>query len=72
MVHVDGITPALAERLRTTVLTAVASREGGEGLARVEFVHDAPRARLTVIVVGAARATAEVLRLLDAFVEGAR
>ncbi len=70
LVHVDGVDARLADRLRTAVLAAAGSRGAGTGRLRVEVVHEPGRDRLTVVVLGDAVGSAEVLRLVAALVAG--
>ncbi len=70
LVHVDGVDARLADRLRTAVLAATGSRGAATGRLRVEVVHEPGRDRLTVVVLGDAVGSAEVLRLVAALVAG--
>ena len=70
VVHVDGVHPRLAHRLRTTGRGGE-SRCGGRR-PPVEVLHEPARDRLTVVVLGDAVAGAEVLRLVAVLAEGAQ
>jgi excisionase family DNA binding protein len=70
VVHVEPLSDEQADRLRTAVLGALAGRDGGDGPLRAEFLHEPDRARLTVVVLGAAAAGAEVVRMVGVLAEG--
>ncbi|MFJ4850944.1 helix-turn-helix domain-containing protein [Streptomyces sp. NPDC088733] len=65
IVELEGIGAAAADRL-TTLLSAGARmpRDDAEPL-RIQTVHDGPRARLKVVVLGGLAPTADVLATID-------
>jgi excisionase family DNA binding protein len=69
IVEVDAIDRATADRLTTLLMSATASRRDGDRPLRLETVYDEERARLKVVVLGGVGTTAELLRLVRAFVE---
>ena len=69
IVQVDGVDRAAADRLGTFVLAAANTGGGGQPL-RVQTVHDEERNRMKIVILGGAAATAELLRLVDAVLDG--
>ncbi|WP_238018563.1 helix-turn-helix domain-containing protein [Dactylosporangium sp. AC04546] len=70
IVQVDGVDRHTADRLETFVLAAANSRGAADDPLRVQLVHDGERERMKIILIGGAGTTAEMLRLLDAILEG--
>ncbi|WP_235863864.1 helix-turn-helix domain-containing protein [Saccharopolyspora kobensis] len=70
IVQVDGVDRRSADRLGTLVLAGVNSAREASRPLRVQTVYDEERHRLKVVVLGSAGDTAEVLRLLEAVIEG--
>lgn len=70
IVQVDGVGRAAADRLATVVLAGVNTGRGGGGAVRVQTVHDEERGRMKIVVLGGVAATAEVLRLIEAVLDG--
>ncbi|MWA06684.1 helix-turn-helix domain-containing protein [Actinomadura sp. LD22] len=70
IVQVDGVGRTAADRLATVVLAGVSTGRGGGGAVRVQTVHDEERGRMKIVVLGGVAATAEVLRLIDAVLDG--
>lgn len=65
IVQIDSIGPDAASRLSTLVTAAAQSgREAPEPL-RVQTVYDQERARMKIVILGNATATADLLRLVD-------
>ncbi|MGS2616458.1 helix-turn-helix domain-containing protein [Micromonospora sp. LZ34] len=70
IVQVEGVDRAAADRLGTLVLAAVnTGRDSGQPL-RVQTVHDEERNRMKIVIIGGATATADLLRLVDAVLDG--
>ncbi|MER5421935.1 helix-turn-helix domain-containing protein [Streptosporangium roseum] len=70
IVQIDGIDRASADRLSTLVLAgANTSRDPARPL-RIQTVHDEDRDRMKIVILGGAAATADVLRLLEAILDG--
>ncbi|MGW4499766.1 helix-turn-helix domain-containing protein [Micromonospora sp. NPDC004336] len=70
IVQIDGVDRATADRLGTLVLAGAGTgRDRGQPL-RIQTVHDEERHRMKIVILGGATATAEVLRLLDAVLDG--
>lgn len=70
IVQVDGVDRAAADRLGTFVLAAANTGSGGAQPLRVQTVHDEERNRMKIVILGGAAATAELLRLVDAVLDG--
>ncbi|RKT82000.1 DNA binding domain-containing protein, excisionase family [Saccharopolyspora antimicrobica] len=70
IVQIDGVDRRSADRLGTLVLAGVNSARETSQPLRVQTVYDEERHRLKVVVLGSAGDTAEVLRLLEAVIEG--
>lgn len=70
IVRIDGVDRAGADRLGTLVLAGANTRRDAGPPLRVQTVHDAERHRLTIVLLGGAADTAEVLHLLDAVLDG--
>ncbi|WP_225992575.1 helix-turn-helix domain-containing protein [Actinomadura montaniterrae] len=70
IVQVDGVGRVAADRLATVVLAGVNTGRGGGGAVRVQTVHDEERGRMKIVVLGGVAATAEVLRLIEAVLDG--
>jgi excisionase family DNA binding protein len=69
VVQVDGLDRTAAERLSTVVVASVNGvREPGQ--PQVQTVYDEERGRMKIVVLGGAAATADVLQLIDAVVDG--
>ncbi|MFI0484293.1 helix-turn-helix domain-containing protein [Actinomadura sp. 9N215] len=69
IVQVDGVDRVTADRLSTFVLAGVNTGDSGHQL-RVQVVYDEERSRMKIVILGGAAATADVLRLLDAVLDG--
>ncbi|MEU6269539.1 helix-turn-helix domain-containing protein [Saccharopolyspora shandongensis] len=67
IVQIDGVDRASADRIGTLVQ---AEANAAPHRLRIQTVHDEERSRLKIVILGGAAATAEVLRLLDAVLEG--
>ncbi|MEV0005240.1 helix-turn-helix domain-containing protein [Micromonospora sp. NPDC050980] len=70
IVALDGVDRAAADRLATLVLAGVNTHHDPDRPLRVQTVHDEERHRMTIVILGDLAATAEVLRLLDAVLDG--
>ncbi|OKI85136.1 MerR family transcriptional regulator [Micromonospora sp. CB01531] len=70
IVQVDGVDRAAADRLATLVLAGVNTGHDPTRPLRVQTVHDEERHRMKIIVLGDAATTADLLRLLDAVLQG--
>ncbi|WP_242624198.1 helix-turn-helix domain-containing protein [Micromonospora kangleipakensis] len=70
IVQVDGVDRAAADRLGTLVLAAVNTVHDPAHPLRVQTVHDEERQRMKIVILGGAAATADVLHLLDAVLDG--
>ena len=66
IVQIDGIDRAAADRLGTLVLAGANTVRG----LRIQTVHDPERDRLKLVILGDAATTADVLRLLEAVLDG--
>ncbi|WP_030171815.1 helix-turn-helix domain-containing protein [Spirillospora albida] len=70
IVRLDGVDRAAADRLGTLVLASANTGHDPARPLRVQTVHDGERNRMTIVILGGAAATADLLRLIDAVVEG--
>jgi excisionase family DNA binding protein len=69
IVQVEGLDRTAADRLSTLVVASVNSvREPGQ--PQVQAVYDGERGRMKIVILGGAAATADVLRLIDAVLDG--
>ncbi|MGW5649537.1 helix-turn-helix domain-containing protein [Saccharopolyspora sp. NPDC003752] len=67
IVQIDGVDRAAADRIGTLVQ---AEANGAPHPLRIQTVHDEERSRLKIVILGGAAATAELLNLLHAVLEG--
>ncbi|PKK12646.1 helix-turn-helix domain-containing protein [Thermomonospora sp. CIF 1] len=70
IVQIDGIDRAAADRLGTLVLAGANTTADPTGPLHVQTIHDKEQARLKIVIMGGATATADLLRLLDAVLDG--
>ncbi|GAA0210612.1 helix-turn-helix domain-containing protein [Actinomadura nitritigenes] len=70
IVQIDGVGRVAADRLATFVLAGVNTARGGGDAVRVQTVHDEERRRMKIVILGGVPATAEVLRLIEAVLDG--
>jgi excisionase family DNA binding protein len=68
--QVDGVERATADRLATLVLAAANTHPDPARPLRVQTVHDEERHRMKIVILGDAAATADLLHLLDAVLQG--
>lgn len=72
VVAVDAISRRDADRVMTLVMAAVSGRREDDDPMRVQTVYDEERARLRIMLLGAAQTSAELLRLVSALLESER
>jgi excisionase family DNA binding protein len=65
VVQVDAVDSHLAERLSTYL---IAGGQMSRDLPRIQTTYDRDRRRLTIVILGAATATADILHIIDAIV----
>ncbi|MFF5206161.1 helix-turn-helix domain-containing protein [Streptosporangium sp. NPDC000396] len=70
IVQIDGVDRAAAERLSTLVLAGANTAHDPARPLRVQTVHDEERNRMKIVILGGAAATADVLHLLEAILDG--
>ncbi|MEV1144991.1 helix-turn-helix domain-containing protein [Micromonospora sp. NPDC049799] len=70
VVRIDGVDRASADRLGTLVLAGANTNHDPADPLRVQTVYDEERHRMTIMILGGATATAELLRLLDGVLDG--
>ncbi|MEU3456293.1 helix-turn-helix domain-containing protein [Micromonospora sp. NPDC006766] len=70
IVQVDGVDRAAADRLATLVLAGVNTGHDPAHPLRVQTVYDEERHRMKLVILGDAAATADLLHLLDAVLNG--
>ncbi|WP_214410507.1 helix-turn-helix domain-containing protein [Sphaerisporangium fuscum] len=69
IVQIDGLDRHTADRLGTLVLAAVHTAHDPARPLNVQTVHDEERARMKIVILGGAAATADVLNLLEAVLQ---
>ncbi|PKW15372.1 helix-turn-helix domain-containing protein [Saccharopolyspora spinosa] len=70
IVQIDGVDRAAADRLSTLVLAGANSASNPAHPLRIQTVHDEERNRMKFVVLGGAGATAEILQLIEAVLDG--
>lgn len=70
IVQIDGIDRAAADRLGTLVLAGANTTADPTSPLHVQTIHDKEQARLKIVIMGGATVTADLLRLLDAVLDG--
>jgi excisionase family DNA binding protein len=70
IVQVEPIDRAAADRLGTLVLAGANTATAGASPVRVQTVFDEERNRMKIVILGDAAATADLLRLVDAVLDG--
>lgn len=70
IVQIDGVDRTAANRLSTLVLAGANSASDPAHPLRIQTVHDEERNRMKFVVLGGAGATAEVLQLIEAVLDG--
>ncbi|MEU4776150.1 helix-turn-helix domain-containing protein [Micromonospora sp. NPDC023644] len=70
ILQIDGVDRAAADRLATLVLAAANTTHHRAHPLRIQTVHDEERNRMKIVILGGASATADVLRLVDAVLDG--
>ena len=69
IVRIEAVSPELAGRLTTLLVSSLTGREAREPRIGLDTVYDETRATLKVIVTADLGATMGVMRLLSAFLE---
>ncbi|SNT02397.1 helix-turn-helix domain-containing protein [Rhodococcoides kyotonense] len=72
IVTVDAIGRETASRLATSLQAAAMGRGNSGTRLRIDTAYDATASSFKIVVIGEPLDTAEVLRIVDAFVEGSR
>ncbi len=70
IVQIDGVDRTAADRLGTLVLAGANTGHDPGRPLRVQTVHDEERNRMKIVILGDAATTADLLRLLDAVLDG--
>ncbi|MEU7997070.1 helix-turn-helix domain-containing protein [Micromonospora sp. NPDC049060] len=70
ILQIDGVDRAAADRLATLVLAAANTTHHPAHPLRIQTVHDEERNRMKIVILGGASATAELLHLVDAVLDG--
>ncbi|MGC9667842.1 helix-turn-helix domain-containing protein [Planosporangium sp. 12N6] len=70
IVRIAGVDRAASDRLGTLVLAAANTAPDPAHPLRVQTVHDEERNRMTIVILGDAVPTADLLRLVDAVLDG--
>lgn len=66
IVQIDAIDPNGADRLSTLLVAGAKTPRDTPEPLRIQTVYDRERARLKIVILGGAAATADLLQLLDA------
>lgn len=69
IVQIDSLGPDSASRLSTLLTAAAQSRRDTPHPLRIQTVYDEERARMKIVILGGAAATADLLQLVDAALE---
>lgn len=72
IVDVENIDQHTASRLALFLSTSATGRGPGERRLKIDTGYDETATTLKIVVIGGPRDVAEVLRLVDTFVEGSR
>ncbi|MFB9544369.1 helix-turn-helix domain-containing protein [Micromonospora sagamiensis] len=70
IVQVDGVDRTAADRLSTLLLAGAQTAHDPGRPLRVQTVHDEERNRMKIVILGGVAATAEVLHLVGAVLDG--
>ncbi|MFE0593160.1 helix-turn-helix domain-containing protein [Micromonospora echinospora] len=70
IVQVDGVDRTAADRLGTLLLAGAKSVRDPARPLRIQTVHDDERNRMKIVILGGAAATADVLHLVEAVLDG--
>ncbi|MFI6821176.1 helix-turn-helix domain-containing protein [Micromonospora sp. NPDC050187] len=70
IVQVDGVDRAAADRLGTFLLAGANTVRDPARPLRIQTVHDEERNRMKIVILGGAAATADVLHLVEALLDG--
>jgi excisionase family DNA binding protein len=70
IVQIDGVDRAAADRLGTLVLAGANTARDPAHPLRIQTVHDEERNRMKIVILGCAAATADVLHLVEAVLDG--
>jgi excisionase family DNA binding protein len=70
IVQIDGVDRAAADRLGTLVQASANNVRDPMNPLRIQTVHDEERSRMKIVVLGGVAATADLLQLLDAVLDG--
>lgn len=65
IVQIDALGPDAAHRLSTYVTAGGQSPRGASDSLRIQTVYDKERARMKIVILGGATATADLLHLID-------
>ncbi|GLY24945.1 helix-turn-helix domain-containing protein [Micromonospora sp. NBRC 101691] len=70
IVQVDGVDRTAADRLGTLLLAGAKTVRDPARPLRIQTVHDDERNRMKIVILGGAAATADVLHLVEAVLDG--
>jgi excisionase family DNA binding protein len=70
IVQIDGVDRAAADRLGTLVQASANNVRDPAHPLRIQTVHDEERNRMKIVVLGGVAATADLLQLLEAVLDG--
>ncbi|MEV0328697.1 helix-turn-helix domain-containing protein [Micromonospora echinospora] len=70
IVQVDGVDRTAADRLGTLLLAGAKTVRDPTRPLRIQTVHDEERNRMKIVILGSAAATADVLHLVEAVLDG--
>jgi excisionase family DNA binding protein len=70
IVQIDGVDRDAADRLGTLILASANTTPDPEHPLRIQTVYDEERSRLKIVILGNAGATADLLHLIEAVLDG--
>ncbi|MEH1014017.1 helix-turn-helix domain-containing protein [Micromonospora sp. CPCC 206060] len=70
IVQIDGVDRAAADRLSTLLLAGSQTTEQPTEPLRIQTIHDEERHRMKIVILGGVAATSELLRLVEAVLDG--
>ncbi|MBO4210429.1 helix-turn-helix domain-containing protein [Micromonospora echinofusca] len=70
IVQIDGVDRAAADRLATLLLAGAQTTDQPTEPLRVQTIHDGERHRMKIVILGGTAATADLLRLVEAVLDG--
>jgi len=69
IVEIDAISPDLASRLTTLLMSSANGRREGDEPLRIETIYDAERARMKIVLLGGMDTTGSYFKIIKAVLE---